>query len=268
MNGLTRQKLARSAGLSALCAGVMAGGGALVLASGATTQFPPGNNGTVKIDDQPIDDIPNNDPHVGCRFRVDFYNYDKDVGNAKVTFEMKAPTKDVDLSVDGDTSPDIGEDAAGGGNDLDAAVPYTLSFDGDPHPQQGFHVKLTVNAPGSIGNDVKHKVFWVEGCETPPTETPPTETPPTDTPPTETPPTETPPTETPPTDTPPTDTPPTDTPPTDTPPTQAPPTDFPAGMGGAHDDSASVGWWPAGLIGSGAVLAGGAALALRRRGVH
>jgi len=243
MNGLTRQKAVRSAGLSALCAGVMVSGGALVLATGATAQDPQGNNGTVKIDGQPIDDIPNNDPHVGCRFRVDFYNYDKDVGNAEVTFEMKAPTKDVDLSVDGDTSPDIGEDGAGGGNDLDAAVPYTLTFDGDPHPQQGFHVKLIVNAPGSIGNDVKHKVFWVEDCETPPTETPPTETPPTETPPTE-------------------------TPPTEIPPTQAPPTDFPAGVGGADDDPASVSWWPAGLIGSGAVLAGGAALALRRRGDH
>ncbi len=34
----------------------------------------------------------------------------------------------------------------------------------DPHPIQGYHVKLTVNAEGSQGADVKHKVFWVEGC--------------------------------------------------------------------------------------------------------
>jgi hypothetical protein len=26
---------------------------------------PPGNNGTVKIDDLPFDDAPNNEPHVG-----------------------------------------------------------------------------------------------------------------------------------------------------------------------------------------------------------
>jgi hypothetical protein len=32
-------------------------------------------------------------------------------------------------------------------------------------------VKLTVNNDGSQGADVKHKVFWVLGCETPPTTT-------------------------------------------------------------------------------------------------
>jgi hypothetical protein len=33
------------------------------------------------------------------------------------------------------------------------------------------HVKLTINAEGSKGADVKHKVFWVSGCETPGTTT-------------------------------------------------------------------------------------------------
>ena len=32
------------------------------------------------------------------------------------------------------------------------------------HPEQGYHVKLKVNAPGSIGKDTKFKVFWVVGC--------------------------------------------------------------------------------------------------------
>ena len=166
MDGLKRQKTVRRAAVSALCAGVvgvMVGGGALALSAGASAQDPPGNNGTVKVDDQPIDSIPNNNPHVGCVFHVDFYGYDEGVGDATVTFTMQAPTKDVGLAVAGDTSPDIGEDPAGGGNDLDASETYTLTFDGDPHPQQGFHVKLTVNAPGSIGADAKHKVFWVQG---------------------------------------------------------------------------------------------------------
>jgi hypothetical protein len=39
----------------------------------------------------------------------------------------------------------------------------------EPQPQQGFHVKLTINAEGSQGADVKHKVFWVTGCDVPPT---------------------------------------------------------------------------------------------------
>ncbi len=71
----------------------------------------------------------------------------------------------------------IGEDDnSGGGSEagLDASETYTLDFTGiQPHPQQGFHVKLTVNAEGSQGADTKHKVFWVEGCVTPtPTPTP------------------------------------------------------------------------------------------------
>jgi hypothetical protein len=55
---------------------------------------------------------------------------------------------------------------------LDASETYDLTtvLQGfEPHPQQGWHVKLTVNNDGSQGADVKHKVFWVSGCETPPT---------------------------------------------------------------------------------------------------
>jgi hypothetical protein len=242
---------------------VLGGGASIAVGQSVTTSpavavqagDPPGNNGFVKIEDENIDDIPQNDPHVGCVFNVEFYNYDQGAYTATVTFEAQAPTAGP-VGVTGNLKPFIGEDAAGGGKDLDARETYTLAFTGAPHPQQGFHVKLTIHAEGSIGADVKHKVFWVEGCGTTPTptETPtgtPTETPtstPTETPtgtPTETP-TETPtgtPTETPtgtPTGTP-TETPtgtPTETPtgtPTETPtgtPTQTPtgtPTQTPTG---------------------------------------
>ncbi len=87
----------------------------------------------------------------------------------------------------------IGEDDNGGGGSearLDASETYDLSalLTGfEPHPQQGWHIKLTINSDGSQGADVKDKVFWVSGCETPPpTTTPPTTTPPTTTPPTTT----------------------------------------------------------------------------------
>ena len=128
---------------------------------------PPGNNGTVKIDGVEFDDAPNNEPHVGCIFEVDFYGYDEGDLQAAVTFEAQAPTAGGVLLED---IVDIGEDAAGGGTDLDASVEYNLAtaLAGiEPHPQQGYHVKLTVNAEGSIGADVKHKVFWVTGCEKP-----------------------------------------------------------------------------------------------------
>ena len=61
----------------------------------------------------------------------------------------------------------IGEDPAGGGTDLDASVEYLLQRalnDYEAHPQQGYHVKLEVNAPHSIGADSKFKVFWVQPC--------------------------------------------------------------------------------------------------------
>ncbi|MFG1905491.1 hypothetical protein [Kribbella sp. NPDC048928] len=226
-------------------AGIFAGAGALSLLLGATALLvapsanadqttaghghnPPGNNGTIKIEDAVLTDKPpNNNPHQGCTFSVEFYNYDKgDDFHATVKFEDKSPTADAGLQVvSGNLNPFIGEDAAGGGNDLDAREVYTLKFTGQPHPKQGYHVKITVHADGSIGNDTKHKVFWVTGCDAPPP-TSPTPPPTSDTPP---PTTDTPPptTDTPPptTDTPPpttTDTPPptTDTPPptTDTPP--------------------------------------------------
>lgn len=145
---------------------------------------PPGNNGTVKIDGVALGPGKGNEPHVGCEFAVEFYNYEE--GNeedftATVTFALQAPTRRDDAKKDGQVlltdKVFIGEDPAGGGDDLDASELYQLSFDGvEPHPIQGFHVKLTVNAPGSQGADVKHKVFWSK-CETTPTTTPPTTTP-------------------------------------------------------------------------------------------
>jgi LPXTG-motif cell wall-anchored protein len=41
----------------------------------------------------------------------------------------------------------------------------------DPHSQQGWHVRLTVEAEGSIGAETKFKEFWVEGCAPPPSPT-------------------------------------------------------------------------------------------------
>ncbi|MCU1369040.1 MAG: hypothetical protein JWO77_234 [Ilumatobacteraceae bacterium] len=126
---------------------------------------PKGNNGTVKVDGAPWDDHPDNEPHPGCAFQIDFYGFDEGVGDAQVTFALQAPTTDGTLAVEsGDLTPAIGGDAAGGGTDLDASETYKLGFTGAP-AKQGYHVKLTVHAPGSIGADTKHKVFWVSDCD-------------------------------------------------------------------------------------------------------
>jgi hypothetical protein len=141
-------------------------------AAGTPGGDPPGNNGTVKIDDVPFDTHPDNEPHVGCVFQVDFYGFDEGDLWADVTFSVQPPTGGF-VTILTDTV-DIGEDAAGGGTDLDHEETYDLSSalaSYEQHPQQGWHVKLTVNADGSIGADTKHKVFWVTGCETPTTTT-------------------------------------------------------------------------------------------------
>jgi len=153
-------------------AGVLTVTAALAVVGGSAEAVnPPGNNGTIKVDDTPFDDAPNNEPHVGCEFQVDFYGYDEGDLTADVTFVVHPPTgADTVLLTD---EVFIGEDDnSGGGSEagLDASETYTLDLTGfEPHPQQGFHVKLTINAEGSQGADVKHKVFWTTGCETPPT---------------------------------------------------------------------------------------------------
>jgi hypothetical protein len=139
---------------------------------------PPGNNGTIKIDDTPVDDAPDNEPHVGCSFQVDFYGYDEGDLDATVTFEAHPPTGERQLLLTDTVF--IGEDDnRGGGSEagLDASQTYTLDLTGiEPHPLQGVHVKLTINAEGSQGADVKHKVFWVTGCVPGPTTTTPGDT--------------------------------------------------------------------------------------------
>jgi hypothetical protein len=136
--------------------------------AGATPN-PPGNNGTIKVDDQPFDDAPGNEPHVGCTFQVDFYGFDEGDLFADVTFEAHPPTlPEGEFRVVKTDTVFIGEDDnSGGGSEagLDASVTYTLDLTGiDPHPEQGVHVKLTIHADGSQGADTKYKVFWVTGC--------------------------------------------------------------------------------------------------------
>jgi hypothetical protein len=140
---------------------------------------PPGNNGTVKIDRAPFDSHPNNEPHVGCKFEVDFYGFDEGDLDAQVIFTAQPPTGKGEELLN-DPKIFIGEDDNSGGGSqagLDAHREYDLTSKlvgrFPAHPQQGYHVKLTVHADGSQGADTKHKVFWVQGCvSNPPTDKP------------------------------------------------------------------------------------------------
>lgn len=132
-----------------------------------------GNNGTVKIARlEDGDRTPQNAPHVGCSFVVEWYGFDAgaDVVST-VTFTEQSPTTGVDLAVDGPSQVAVGEDpatGAGATGGLDARETYTLSFTGDPYPEQGYHVRVTVSTPRSHGNDTKSKVFWVQDCDAAP----------------------------------------------------------------------------------------------------
>ena len=87
--------LARWTGRAAAIAGCVALAG---LATPAFAQDPPGNNGTVKIDNVAFDDHPDNEPHVGCVFQVDFYGFDAGGLQANVNFTGQAPTgKDISI---------------------------------------------------------------------------------------------------------------------------------------------------------------------------
>ena len=154
-------------GLLAVVIGVV-----LILAGGPVQAKPPGNNGTVKIVGV-LDDQPQNQPHVPCTFSVEWFGFDAGATSV-VDFSLQPPTSDGTMNVVGDTTPTL--DANGY-----ALKGYTLSFTGEPQPNQGFHVKMLVTTTGSQGNDTKSKVFWAGPCSEPtPTGTPtvtPTETP-------------------------------------------------------------------------------------------
>ncbi|HEV2685565.1 MAG TPA: hypothetical protein VGW79_02900, partial [Actinomycetota bacterium] len=52
---------------------------------------PAGNKGTVKVDDESFDGIPDNDPHPGCTFFLQFFFFPR-ATTATYTFAMWNPT--------------------------------------------------------------------------------------------------------------------------------------------------------------------------------
>ena len=106
---------------------------------------PPGNNGTVKIDGVEFDTHPDNEPHVGCVFQVDFCGFDEGDLFADVTFDVWPPTGGM-VTILEDTVFIGEDDNSGGGSEagLDVEATYDLTdllAEFTPHPQQGWHVK-------------------------------------------------------------------------------------------------------------------------------
>lgn len=157
-------------------AGLLALGIGFAVPAGAAPAGNPGggNQGTVKIDGYAVDSTPGNEPHVGCTFGVDFYNYEANL-DVEMVFEAQPPTGTDQLLVVTGTLD--GDDATGAdeeGWDGHFAIDLSEALEAyEPQPVQGYHVKLTVHAYDGAGNeaDVKHKVFWVGPCVPPETTT-------------------------------------------------------------------------------------------------
>ncbi|MDQ4054762.1 MAG: hypothetical protein M3237_18990 [Actinomycetota bacterium] len=158
-------------------ASTLAAAGVLALGAGLATPAaaepsgdPAGHNGSIKIEYVgDADQTPENNPKQPCTLNVEWYGLDEGDIDSHVTFELKSPTPDAELSVDGPTEVAVGEDPAGGGNDLDAAATYTFAVEDEPGPQ-GHHLRVDVRTPGAKSLEYKTKVFWVESCAATPVE--------------------------------------------------------------------------------------------------
>ena len=163
------------------------------LSSANANADPPGNNGTVKIDgtdlndgpghtqkpNDPFDEGTDNDPHIECGIKVDFFNFDQGQ-TADIVFTAHAPTGSNGLLLE-DLDVTISQDGtAGAPNDVDESFIYDVEEDFDmtqftsKHEVHGWHIKVNITIYDAEGNEVpgakKHKVFWAEGCPPPPCE--------------------------------------------------------------------------------------------------
>lgn len=135
----------------------------------------PGNNGTVKINDEVVNDDGGNqnEPQLNsCTVWVRWYGYDEGARTSTVTFESQSPTTAGQLvSPVGPQNANFTAPEPVTGNTLSSEKSYTLSFSGAP-AAQGYHVKVTVTTDKSKGNDTKSKVFWLPSSCGPATVTP------------------------------------------------------------------------------------------------
>jgi hypothetical protein len=148
----------------ALLVGALVG---LITAGVGTTAASSGNSGDVKVEGTIIDSVPNNAPHQGCQFNIEFYNFDVGNPDATYTLTLVTPTE----SPGGDLLA-TGTVAVGGGplpgfDKLDAVVGVDLtgplSASGATPTSVGYHVRLDVTTPNMQANGAKSKVFWVSG---------------------------------------------------------------------------------------------------------
>jgi LPXTG-motif cell wall-anchored protein len=160
----------RRLGVWLIAGGVVVAQSALLasLMSTSASAQPPGNNGTVKIENVTVDNDDDennaNHPHVACPFAVRWYGYDEGTRTFSVSFEAQPPSGVGTTAIV--SGPSGGTFQGGGpGDQVDHEEVYEVdTSDLFMQPNQGYHIKMTVTTDGSQGNDTKHKVFWMGAC--------------------------------------------------------------------------------------------------------
>lgn len=132
---------------------------------------PGGNNGTIKIDKTLLVDSKKvdhaNHPHVTCTFALSFFGYDTGTDSVQVSFTAQPPSGKFTSvqTTQGPGSFNFTVANRTGGSQLDSSNTYALDVSGlKQQPQQGYHIKVTVDVTSSLGSDEKYKVFWYRPC--------------------------------------------------------------------------------------------------------
>lgn len=122
---------------------------------------PPGNNGTVKINDEDADNGQGNEPQLtACTLNIKWFGFDTGTRKSTVSFEAQSPTQQSQLLTPATAQEETFEGTGVGGTNQAYSKNYTMSFTGAPQAQ-GYHVKVVVTTDGSQGNDTKSKTFWL-----------------------------------------------------------------------------------------------------------
>ncbi len=149
-------------------AGPLAGAALLVSAGLASPAGAQGNVGTVKIDDVDIAAVPNNEPHVDdCEFEVEFFGYPASVTATATIFHVPPTGDGSEIASDSVVLDNDDESGGGSAEGFDGSVAFDLTDElsgFEPHPQQGWHLRLEVTTEPDTPGGSKNKEFWVIGC--------------------------------------------------------------------------------------------------------
>jgi hypothetical protein len=122
-----------------------------------------------KVDRVPFDDHPDNQPHVGCVFQIDFYGFDQGDLNAEVTFEAQPPTLRRGTSAKccsrhGVHRPRTTTPAVERGGPRRLGDLHTGLHRHHPHERPGLPRQADRPRRRLLGADTKYRCFWVDGC--------------------------------------------------------------------------------------------------------